>query len=69
MIFQPPKAKPNQAQLIIIPETALELGKELGSGAFGTVYKVLIMSYILICELEHFDKIIEAFIIKYSSSL
>ena len=50
MILQPPKAKPNQAQLIIIPETALELGKELGSGAFGTVHKVLIMSYILICE-------------------
>ena len=42
MILQPPKAKPNQAQLIIIPETALELGKELGSGAFGTVHKVII---------------------------
>ena len=36
---EPPKAEPNQAQLTIIPETALELGKELGSGAFGTVYK------------------------------
>jgi len=38
--MQPPKAAPNQARLIIVPETALELGKELGSGAFGTVYKV-----------------------------
>ena len=39
-ILQPPKVAPNQARLIIVPETALELGKELGSGAFGTVYKV-----------------------------
>ena len=39
-IIQPPKAAPNQAKLIIVTETALELGKELGSGAFGTVYKV-----------------------------
>jgi len=35
-----PKAPPNQAQLIVIPETAIELGKELGNGAFGTVYEV-----------------------------
>ena len=41
-ILQPPKAAPNQARLIIVPETALELGEELGSGAFGTVYKVLL---------------------------
>ena len=41
-ILQPPKVAPNQAQLVIVPETALELGKELGSGAFGTVYKVTI---------------------------
>ena len=39
-ILQPPKVAPNQARLIIVPETALEMGKELGSGAFGTVYKV-----------------------------
>ena len=38
--MQPPKAALNHARLIIVPEIALELGKELGSGAFGTVYKV-----------------------------
>ena len=40
MTLQPPKVSSNQAQLVVIPETAVELGKELGSGAFGTVYKV-----------------------------
>jgi len=30
--------------LIVIPETALELGKELGNGAFGTVYEVAIIT-------------------------
>jgi len=39
-ILQPPKAAPNQARLHVVPETALEMGSELGSGAFGTVYKV-----------------------------
>ena len=43
-ILQPPKVAPNQARLIIVPETALELGKELGSGAFGTVYKVMYLT-------------------------
>ncbi|XP_065887560.1 epidermal growth factor receptor-like [Dysidea avara] len=38
-ILQPPKAAPNQTRLIVVSETALEIGKELGSGAFGTVYK------------------------------
>lgn len=50
-ILQPPKVAPNQARLIIVPETALELGKELGKGAFGTVYKV--------------NYLIEAIVIKY----
>ena len=31
---------PNTARLIVAPENELELGKELGSGAFGTVYEV-----------------------------
>ena len=31
---------PNAARLIIAPEDELEFGKELGSGAFGTVYEV-----------------------------
>ena len=38
--MRPPKAAPNQARLRVVPETALEMGSELGSGAFGTVYKV-----------------------------
>ncbi|XP_065887121.1 epidermal growth factor receptor-like isoform X2 [Dysidea avara] len=38
-ILKPPKAAPNTAQLTIISENTLELEKELGSGAFGTVYK------------------------------
>ena len=38
--MQPPKAAPNLTKLVIVPETTLEMGKELGSGAFGTVYKV-----------------------------
>ena len=53
MMLQPPKVSPNQAQLLVIPETAIELGKELGSGAFGTVYKVQLHSlkFIAICQL------------------
>ena len=31
---------PNTARLIVAPENELEFGKELGSGAFGTVYEV-----------------------------
>ena len=52
MMLQPPKVSPNQAQLLVIPETAIELGKELGSGAFGTVYKVRLHSlkFIVICQ-------------------
>ena len=42
MTLLPPKLAPNQSQLIVIPESALELGEELGSGAFGIVYKVFI---------------------------
>ena len=38
--MQPPKVAPNQARLCVVPETALEMGSKLGSGAFGTVYKV-----------------------------
>ena len=52
MMLQSPKVSPNQAQLLVIPETAIELGKELGSGAFGTVYKVQLHSlkFIAICQ-------------------
>ena len=38
--LQPPKAPPNQARLIVTPESTLEFGKVLGSGAFGTVHEV-----------------------------
>ncbi|XP_065903560.1 receptor tyrosine-protein kinase erbB-2-like [Dysidea avara] len=38
-LLQPPKVLPNQSHLVVIPATALELEKELGNGAFGTVYK------------------------------
>lgn len=31
---------PKAARLIVAPENELEFGKELGSGAFGTVYEV-----------------------------
>lgn len=31
---------PNTARLIVAPENELKFGKELGSGAFGTVYEV-----------------------------
>ena len=31
---------PNAARLVVTPEDALEFGKELGAGAFGTVYEV-----------------------------
>ena len=49
---QSPKAAPNQAQMTVIPETALELEKELGSGAFGTVHKVFLIKqslHLIIC--------------------
>lgn len=36
----PPKLAPNQARLVIISESSLKFGKELGAGAFGTVYEV-----------------------------
>ena len=42
MPLLPPKAAPNQTQLVVIPESALKLEKELGSGEFGVVYKVFI---------------------------
>ena len=42
MTLLPAKSAPNQSRLIVIPESALELGEELGSGAFGIVYKVFI---------------------------
>ena len=35
-----PKIPPNQARLVITPESSLEFGQVLGSGAFGTVYEV-----------------------------
>ena len=38
--LRPPKLPPDATRLIITPETALEQGQVLGSGAFGTVYKV-----------------------------
>ncbi len=31
---------PNAARLVVTPEDSLEFGKELGAGAFGTVYEV-----------------------------
>ena len=31
---------PNATRLIVAPEDELEFGKELGAGAFGTVYEV-----------------------------
>lgn len=31
---------PNAARLTVTPEDTLEFGKELGAGAFGTVYEV-----------------------------
>ena len=67
MMLQPPKVSPNQAQLLVIPETAIELGKELGSGAFGTVYKVQLHSFkfIAIC---HFTVMYLHFKIKSSTS-
>nr|BAA81724.2 protein tyrosine kinase [Ephydatia fluviatilis] len=37
--LRPPKLPPDATRLIITPETALEQGQVLGSGAFGTVYK------------------------------
>jgi len=39
-----PKAAPNQARLITVPETALEMIEEIGSGAFGTVFKVCVLA-------------------------
>ena len=42
MILLSAKPAPNQSRLNVIPESALELGEELGSGAFGIVYKVFI---------------------------
>ena len=38
--IQPSKLPPNAAHFIVTPEDALEFGKELGAGAFGTVYEV-----------------------------
>ncbi len=40
--LQPPKAPPNQARLIVTPESALEFGEVLGTGAFGIVYEVCV---------------------------
>ena len=40
-ILQPPKLAPNQARLIVTSESTLKFGKELGSGAFGTVFEVM----------------------------
>ena len=34
-----PKVAPNLAKITIVPEDSLQLLEELGSGAFGTVYK------------------------------
>ena len=42
MTLPPPKPARNQSRLTVIPESALELGEELGSGVFGIVYKVFI---------------------------
>ena len=39
-----PKATPNQARLITVPETALEMIEAIGSGAFGTVFKVRVLA-------------------------
>ena len=54
MMLQPPKVSPNQAQLLVIPENAIEVGKKLGGGAFGTVYKVKLHSlkFIAICQIH-----------------
>lgn len=43
----PSGTAPNQAQLRILKETELKRVKILGSGAFGTVYKVCV------CIIEH----------------
>ena len=38
--IRPPKLAPNATRLIVTTETSLVQGRVLGSGAFGTVYKV-----------------------------
>ena len=39
-MLPPPQAPPNNARLIVTPESTLEFGEVLGSGAFGTVHEV-----------------------------
>ena len=41
--LQPPRAPPNQARLVVTPESTLEFGQILGSGAFGTVHEVCVV--------------------------
>ena len=38
----PAAVAPTDARLILVPESALETEEILGTGAFGTVYKVII---------------------------
>ena len=45
----PSGTAPNQAQLRILKETELKRVKILGSGAFGTVYKVSVCACIYKC--------------------
>lgn len=45
----PSGTAPNQAQLRILKETELKRVKILGSGAFGTVYKVSVSESVYAC--------------------
>lgn len=41
--LRPSNVKPNTAKLRIVKEVDLRMGAELGNGAFGVVYKVIII--------------------------
>lgn len=45
--MKPPKAPPTKARLVVTPESSLEFGDILGSGAFGTVHEVCLSVYVL----------------------
>lgn len=45
--MKPPKAPPTKTRLVVTPESSLEFGDILGSGAFGTVHEVCLSVYVL----------------------